>query len=110
MTFQEFKSIIDQCNTFEELAALRHKTGAPAFVAQIKEKISKILKANGYKYMCIGMSVLKTLTKEANAGDQGTFVVPQTSLKFKEYRCQTIHYYVNGKVGAEHAHIYFKVV
>lgn len=111
MTKQEFQNILDQTNTFEELSALRHKTGAPAFVSQIKDKIADLLQAEGYQKMYINVSVLFANSGgNTNAGDQGTFIVPQTSLKFKDFRGKTIHYYVNAKNDPQTAVIYFKVV
>lgn len=111
MTKQEFQNILDQANTFEQLAALRHKIGAPAYVSKIKDKIAAVLKADGYQYMCIGVNVLFANSNgNTNAGDQGSFTVSQTSGKFKAFRGKTLHYYVNSKLDPQTAVIYFKEV
>lgn len=99
MTTQEFQSALAKANTVEEIAKLRIEVGAPKYVSECKQKISKVCKEQGWTVAELSMSALKKWTSNTDCGNLSKIIVPEKSRALPQFKGKEVTLYILHKEG-----------
>jgi hypothetical protein len=101
MTTLEFQEELKSAKTLTALMKLRNECSASRWIAQIKEKIEKVLLKRGFQQVTISASSLHKYFNPS-AGSYAKFVM-ENSRKLSQYNNKKVEVYVNHRHGSKFA-------